>query len=351
MERSNLTPYIFSGKFHCKCTKNYQNDREEVIVNIYQTVSQKKLALLFFQPSYVPHDHTQSLLEDLSSGVCKNKQCEEEEIYDDIYYEKARQLLFYENAPVYMKHNSFILSGYRSILNNHLCLESIFWWTNETVNIWSHIFGLVLFIALTIYDLILVKVQASIGDKIVVGSVLVCFQMAPKKIWGKFEWFQIQNGSIDFNELNGVWKPDSSVCCCLLCTTFSPVGQKKDCHLFLSYDLFGIALSLLAIYTSGVYYAFWCEEGLQNFYLSTVTLIFVIAMMLQIPKFKINDNVKMLVFVAWAAYGVIPTLHWTIHMGGFENPVVAPEAETCVSKGDGDLQFIVESERLIRDNF
>ncbi|KAJ8983860.1 hypothetical protein NQ317_016466 [Molorchus minor] len=30
---------------------------------------------------------------------------------------------------------------------------------------------------------------------------------------------------------------------------------------------------------------------------------------------------------------------------------VTPEAETCVCKGDGNLQFIVKSERLIRDNF
>jgi predicted membrane channel-forming protein YqfA (hemolysin III family) len=29
---------------------------------------------------------------------------------------------------------------------------------------------------------------------------------------------------------------------------------------FLSFDLFGIALSLLAIYMSGIYYAFWCDK-------------------------------------------------------------------------------------------
>lgn len=38
--------------------------------------------------------------------------------------------------------------------------------------------------------------------------------------------------------------------------------SEKDCDLFLAYDLFGIALSLLAIYTSGIYYAFWCNQVL-----------------------------------------------------------------------------------------
>lgn len=58
------------------------------------------------------------------------------------------------------------------------------------------------------------------------------------------------------------------------------------------------------------------------FYLITVALIFTFAMILQIPKLNINAHVKMLVFVAWAGYGVIPTIHWTFRMGGLENPVV-----------------------------
>lgn len=104
--------------------------------------------------------------------------------------------------------------------------------------------------------------------------------------------------------------------------TFS-CKSEHHCDYFLSFDLFGIALSLLAIYISGIYYAFWCEQHLQNFYLSTITFIFVMAMVLQIPSLKVNSHVKMLVFVGWAAYGVLPTLHWAIYMGGFENPIVA----------------------------
>lgn len=50
--------------------------------------------------------------------------------------------------------------------------------------------------------------------------------------------------------------------------------------------------------------------------------IFVFAMVLQIPKLNVNGNVKLVVFVAWAAYGVLPTLHWSIAMGGMDNPIV-----------------------------
>lgn len=75
---------------------------------------------------------------------------------------------------------------------------------------------------------------------------------------------------------------------------------------------------------------FWCfldwtgfvSQAWQPFYLLTVTVFFIIAMALQHPKMKANENFKMFVFVLWAAYGVIPTLHWTIWMGGLEHPLV-----------------------------
>lgn len=61
----------------------------------------------------------------------------------------------------------------------------------------------------------------------------------------------------------------------------------------------------------------------QTFYLSTVFFIFVFVMALQVPKLNASDNLKMISFVCWAAYGVIPTCHWVKVMGGWENPIVA----------------------------
>lgn len=63
-------------------------------------------------------------------------------------------------------------------------------------------------------------------------------------------------------------------------------------------------------------------QDIQRFYLSTVLLIFIIAMVLQIPSLNVNSNVKLLTFVGWAIYGVLPTFHWSIIMGGMENPIV-----------------------------
>lgn len=58
------------------------------------------------------------------------------------------------------------------------------------------------------------------------------------------------------------------------------------------------------------------------FYLITICLIFAFAMVLQIPKLKIDANTKLIVFLSWALYGVVPTFHWTYTMGGLSNSVV-----------------------------
>ncbi|XP_014208828.1 progestin and adipoQ receptor family member 3 [Copidosoma floridanum] len=202
---------------------------------------------------------------------------------------RMRILLPFHLAPEYLRFNPYILKGYRGYLTTKLCIESIFWWTNETINIWSHIFGFVLFCCLTFYDLYLVNITAPFGDKVLCALLLVCFQA-----------------------------------CMILSSVYHTFScrSEKDYWYFLSYDLLGVALSLLAIYMSGVYYAFWCHKLLQRFYLVTVLAIFIVAMLVQLPRYQINEHIKLAVFVGWALYGVLPTLHWTVAMGGIQNPVV-----------------------------
>ncbi|XP_025829290.1 progestin and adipoQ receptor family member 3 isoform X2 [Agrilus planipennis] len=236
------------------------------------------------------YDHTESLLQNCirtEENDIWNQEKNRKSIGDD--ETNIKRLFTIEEVPEFIRHNPYILSGYRGILNAKSCIESIFWWTNETINIWSHIFGYCLFVALTINDLIVLRIDAPFLDKFMVAMLLFSFQ--------------------------------TTMIVSVLYHTFS-CRSEEDMASFLCFDLLGIALSLLSIYTSGVYYAFWCHQGLRQFYLLTVTLIFILAMSLQIPSFNVDTNIKMATFVSWAAYGVIPTLHWTISMGGLENPMV-----------------------------
>ncbi|XP_046981215.1 progestin and adipoQ receptor family member 3-like isoform X1 [Schistocerca americana] len=226
----------------------------------------------------------------ITNSVCDNgcsAGCEKDEC--DRLDHSSYSLLNFNDAPSYLKFNPYIRTGYRGYLTTKMCLESVFWWTNETINIWSHIFGWMLFLGLTLYDLVLLNIHASFADKFIVGVLLGCFQI-----------------------------------CMILSSLYHTFScrSEKDYLCFLSFDLFGIALSLLAIYMSGVYYAFWCHKNLQLFYLLTVSLIFLFAMIIQIPRLRVDANMKLIVFVCWAAYGVVPTFHWTVIMGGYANPVV-----------------------------
>uniref|UniRef100_J3MG74 Uncharacterized protein n=1 Tax=Oryza brachyantha TaxID=4533 RepID=J3MG74_ORYBR len=66
---------------------------------------------------------------------------------------KECRLVSYHELPDYMKENEFILNYYRSewpILNAVL---SLFSWHNETINIWTHLLGFVVFFGLTVLHL------------------------------------------------------------------------------------------------------------------------------------------------------------------------------------------------------
>lgn len=74
-------------------------------------------------------DHTNSLLQDLEEhkednddkkGTAEAQKQEEKSNFD---YQKVRQLLNFDEAPEYLKHNPFILTGYRGILNTDLCIQ------------------------------------------------------------------------------------------------------------------------------------------------------------------------------------------------------------------------------------
>lgn len=70
---------------------------------------------------------TDSLLEDCDKAVsekpAKPKKGSKDDEDDEVHNEKLRLLLKFEDAPEYLQHNKFILSGYRGMLTSKMCLE------------------------------------------------------------------------------------------------------------------------------------------------------------------------------------------------------------------------------------
>lgn len=120
------------------------------------------------------------------------------------------RLYTYDQIPLFLKENPYITDGYRAHLPSRLCLRrwtktfihltshlmqshvswmklfpsgfllcSIFILSNETVNIWSHLIGFLLFFSLGVNDLlsVLPASGASREDYVIYAIGLFCFQV------------------------------------------------------------------------------------------------------------------------------------------------------------------------------
>lgn len=70
--------------------------------------------------------------------------------------EKQKQirydLISFVELPEYMKDNEYILRYYRAEWPLKEAFFSLFRWHNETLNIWTHLLGFVLFLGLTVVN-------------------------------------------------------------------------------------------------------------------------------------------------------------------------------------------------------
>jgi hypothetical protein len=60
------------------------------------------------------------------------------------------------------------------------CIYSIFKWNNETINVWSHLGGFIIFLYLVLHDNIIYipKFGGSFTDHIIVTLGLLCYQVS-----------------------------------------------------------------------------------------------------------------------------------------------------------------------------
>ncbi|XP_047119033.1 progestin and adipoQ receptor family member 3-like [Schistocerca piceifrons] len=199
------------------------------------------------------------------------------------------RLLTVDEAPEHMRFNPYIRTGYRDVLSPAACIESAFWWTNETINIWSHVFGWMLLGGLGARVLVGYRDIIPPSQLVVFIGVIVCAQitMALSTLYHVF------------------------------------VCASQRCHeLFLTLDMLGIIISLLSMFLSGVQYAFWCHEWWRHFYTATVALMLGVALVAQLPWLGVPLLVRQGVLLAWAGYGMVPTVHLAAMHGGWASPVV-----------------------------
>ncbi|XP_074546992.1 progestin and adipoQ receptor family member 3b [Halichoeres trimaculatus] len=205
------------------------------------------------------------------------------------------RLYTYEQIPLFLKENPYITDGYRAHLPSKLCLRSIFILSNETVNIWSHLLGFLLFFSLGVNDLstVLPASGANREDYVIYAIGLFCFQV------------------------------------CMLCSVgyhlFACHRSEKTSRRWLALDYAGISVGILGCYVPGIFYAFYCNAFWRQVYLLTVLSLILAVFCAQVhPRYLSNDwrRIRMTIFCCVAGISVIPACHWVWLNGGLSTDVV-----------------------------
>ncbi|XP_029838366.1 progestin and adipoQ receptor family member 3-like [Ixodes scapularis] len=191
----------------------------------------------------------------------------------------------YDEAPAFLRQNPFIRGGYRVFYTPKQCLRSLFEWNNETLNIWTHLAGMVLFSGVLVHDVStrLPIAQASATDSLILVSTC-CAYITTLSLSVLYHTFNCQS--------------------------------RRAYERLLQYDIAGVSLSLWATFASGVFLAFDNYPSLRVIYilLEGVLLVLAIAKKGQYPT-------KLL--VGLAAFGVVPTIHW-VYLAPSNMPVICP---------------------------
>lgn len=195
--------------------------------------------------------------------------------------------------------NEHIHSAYRPTkLTPRMCLESVFLWNNESINIWSHLLGFMYFTFMQFNN----------------------------------QYYRLPSiGANSTDHLFSFLSIFGSQVCMILSASYHTFGcmSLKTRQSWLRADVFGISAGLLGMYLGGIYTSFFCFPEIQQGYL--LTLLIILFITLYIPARKDSLTRKFgktrigylhVTYILITAFGLYPTAHWITLHGGLDNPHV-----------------------------
>ncbi|KAI8144150.1 hemolysin-III related-domain-containing protein [Fennellomyces sp. T-0311] len=197
-------------------------------------------------------------------------------------------LLTWSEIPGWMRFNPYILSGYRPPSGNYFsCVKSIFSIHNETMNIWSHMFGLI--------------------------ATLFCFIHF---LFWQDKWSSISGTADMFVSIFFI--------CCMVCMSCSCTYHIFACHSEKTsvacncVDYVGIAFLITGSWCLILHYFFYCEPGYQVLYSTAIIVCGTItATTVAFPRFQQEKYVwfRTGLFFFLGLLGLLPVLHSAILHG------------------------------------
>ncbi|CAK8539621.1 unnamed protein product [Lathyrus sativus] len=282
-----------------------------------------------------------------SIGLLENeKQGKGKRLWKKVKY----QLVEYHSLPAFLRDNEYILGHYRSEWPMKQVLLSIFTIHNETLNVWTHLIGFFLFLALTIYTAMKIPQVVDLNSlqhlpdilknadlHKLQSELLTCLPSMPdlQRLRDEISSWHIKellynclphNVKEDLANLIAPlvirpitrWPFYAFLGGAMFCLLASSVCHLLSCHservsyIMLRLDYAGIAALISTSFYPPVYYSFMCYPFFCNLYMGFITILGIATILVsllpvfQTPEFR---TIRASLFLGMGLSGAGPILH------------------------------------------
>ncbi|GFP83607.1 heptahelical transmembrane protein 1 [Phtheirospermum japonicum] len=238
---------------------------------------------------------------------------------------KKLQLLSFHQLPDYMKDNEYILDYYRADWPIKQALFSLFSWHNETLNVWTHLLGFLLFVGLTVSNLVDVP---QVADLITIiteqfpssaeSNTSKNLSLGPTKLLDLKQESSLKTNIFSLETITTNWPFYVFLCGSMFCLLSSSVCHLFSCHShrlnvhLLHIDYVGITVMIITSFFPPIYYIFQCNPHWQILYLTSITtmgictIVALLSPALSSSKYR---SLRAMLFVSMGLFGLIPAVH------------------------------------------